>query len=69
MVESVAVNKTPDRNESVAAKAARELAQLQQQAEQARVLLTRMQPDILDRLETAMGAINIDRGRTREWAF
>jgi diguanylate cyclase (GGDEF)-like protein len=42
------VTKTPDRNESSAAKAARELAELQQQAEQARAELTRVQQDVVE---------------------
>lgn len=48
MVESVVVNKSPDRNESAAAKAARELAQLQRQAEQARATLARLQQDVIE---------------------
>ncbi len=45
-VSPVAVNKTTDWTERAAAKAARELAQLQQQAEQARAALTRLQLDV-----------------------
>lgn len=48
MVESVALDETPDCDESAAVKAARELAQLQQQAEQARAALTRLQLDVVE---------------------
>jgi diguanylate cyclase len=42
------VNKTTDRNESGPAKAARELVQLQEQTEQARELLTRLQQEVAE---------------------
>jgi len=49
------VNKIPDRKDDAVAKAARELAQLRQQAEQARATLARLQLDV-DEAESRLGS-------------